>query len=301
MSGKFTGPGEYCSFDIGEADLEALDDSAQRNVLADRSPDGVRRRSYDRAFELAVAEGYLTVQEAWARGSRDAYIARLQRRYELTLDLAQKVADNHLSLMEALELLDCRASGNLPSWMEEPGWLRWQMLPIALLVAGGLFFLGRHSERMWENQIRVGRELERLSLSAAAASPAIFLPRGPVGSATTAPTVQREENGLVTRVSARRPSAVVEEVCRLASTDDSCAWMEVRHIQPRHHPGHRIGRFAGEAGGIWIVRIRRDRASGDWYAGTGLRPLAPIPEGGGEGPKFDPAPAHASILSRPLP
>ena len=70
MSSEFRKGARRFVYDLGDLDSEALDASEEPERLADRAPDGVRRRSYDSAFEPAVAEGLLTVQDAWARGSR---------------------------------------------------------------------------------------------------------------------------------------------------------------------------------------------------------------------------------------
>ena len=274
------------------------DTSKAREVLADRAPDGVRRSSYDTAFEPSVAEGLLTVQDAWARGSREAYSIGLQRRYKLTSALAIDVADNRLSLHEALEILDRQASGNLleltdPNRRERRFWL-----PVAVVIAGSLLFLGRYGDRLWEHQVRVARELEQRVLISASRPPAASAHKRPIAESTLGLKVLRDAHGRVTQVSGGRPVAVLEEICRLASASGFCEWKELHQLQPRH-AGHRVGRFAPtrDGGEIWVVRIRLNRSSGRWIAGTGLRPLEPVPDSMFERPVPVPAPAHASVLS----
>jgi hypothetical protein len=298
MSSEFPTSVRRDAYDIGALDADSVDASEEREVLADRAPDGVRRRSYDTAFEPAVAEGLLTVQDAWARGSREAYSVGLQRRYELTSALALDVADNRLSLHEALETLDRQASGTLFELMDTNRRERWFWLPVAVVIAGSLLFLGRYGDQMWEHQVRIARELEQRSLTPASRPAAASARKQPIAASTVGLKVLRDAYGRVTRVSAGKPVAVLEEICRLASESGSCAWKELRQLQPRH-AGHRNGRFAAarEGGEIWVVRIHLNRSSGRWIAGTGLRPLEPVPDGMRERPILVPAPAHAPVLS----
>ena len=286
------------AYDIGAPDSDPGDTSKKHKVLADRAPDGVRRRTYDTAFEPAVAEGLLTVQDAWARGSREAYSIGLQRRYGLTSVLALDVADNRVSLHEALEILDRQASGTLFELTDTNPRTRWFWLPVAVMIAGSLLFLGRYGDQLWEHQVRVARELEQRSLTPASRPPAASARKRPIAVSAVGLKVLRDADGRVTMVSAGRPVAVLEEICRLASESGSCDWKELRQLQPRH-AGHRVGRFAPvqDDGEIWVVRIHLNRSSGRWIAGTGLRPLEPVPDGMRERQILVPAPAHAPVLS----
>ena len=298
MSSRSPSDSEHFAYDIGDLDPDELDASSERKVLADRAPDGVRRRSYDKAFEPAVAEGFLTVQAAWSRGSREAYAVGLQRRYELSNALALEVADNRVSLIEALEILDGQAMGALSELTDTRRRFRWELLPIAVAIAGILLLLGRYGEQLWEDQSRIARDMEQLSFAAAPKPPAASVRQRQDGTPAAGLTVRRDEFGRVTRVSAGRPVAVLEEICRLASSSGSCERMEVRHTEP-HYPGRRIGRFATAHGDgeMWVVRIRLNRSSGRWFVGTGLRPLEPVPDGERGLPGLDPAPGHPSVLS----
>jgi hypothetical protein len=264
-----------------DLDSDELDTPSERKILPDRTPDGVRRRSYDKAFEAAVAEGLLTVQAAWARGSREAYAVGLQCRYQLSNALALKVADNRVSLIDALEILDRQTAGALPEWTDTRGRFRWQLLTIAVVIAGILLLWGRYGEQLWEDESRNARDIEQLSFAAASQPPAVSVGQEQEESSAAGLMVRRDEFGRVTQISAGRPIAVLEEVCRLASLSGSCERMEMRHTEPRY-PGHRIGRFAAAHGDgeFWVVRIRLNRSSGRWFVGTGLRPLEPVPDGG---------------------
>ena len=279
MSSEFSTRARRSTYNIGDLDAEDLEAPEERETLADRAPDGVRRRSYDPAFESAVAEGLLTVQDAWARGSREAYSIGLQRRYELTSSLALDVADNRLSLHEALEILDHQISGNLFELSETNRHSRWFWLAAAVLIAAASLILGRYGNQLWQSQVRVAQELEKRSLSSISRPPAASAHKQPIAGSAAGLKVLRDADGQVTQISAGRPFAVLEEICRLASATGFCEWKELRQLQPRH-AGHRDGRFASTRDGyeIWSVRIRRSRSSGRWIAGTGLRPLEPVPE-----------------------
>jgi hypothetical protein len=279
MSSEFRKGARRFVYDLGDLDSEALDASEEPERLADRAPDGVRRRSYDSAFEPAVAEGLLTVQDAWARGSREAYSIGLQRRYELTPSLALEVADNRLSLHEALEILDRQLSGNLFEFTETDRRALWFWLLAAVVITGAVLFSARYGGQLWEHQVRVARELETRSLSSVSRPVAASAHKQPIVDSPAGLEVRRDADGRVTQVAAGRPGAVLEEICRLASASGSCQWKELQRLQPRH-AGHRVGRFAPTRDGdeVWAVRIRRSRSSGRWIAGTGLRPLEPVPD-----------------------
>jgi hypothetical protein len=249
------------AYDIGDLDS---DGSEARVVLADRAPDGVRRRSYDKAFEPAVAEGLLTVQAAWARGSREAYAVGLQRRYELSSSLALDVADNRRSLIDALEILDRQGTGMLPELTGTRRRFRWELLPVAVVIAGLLFFVGRYGGQMWERQGRIARELEQLSFAAVSRPPAASLRQEQIGTPALGLKVQRDEFGRVTQVTAGKPTAVLEEICKLASLSESCQWMQVRHTG---------------------------------FVGTGLRPIEPLPDDTRAVPPLDRLPVQPSTLS----
>jgi hypothetical protein len=168
------------------------------------------------------------------------------------------------------------------------------------VVAIALFLATRYGVRSWDNQVRVARDLEKLSFATAARRPAASAVRQAIEPVASRLTVQRDEFGRVTRVSAGRPRAVLEELCRLASPSGSCAATELRHTEPSY-PGHRIGRFTASEGGAlgWVVRIRLDRASRRWFTGTGLRPIEPIPDDGKSPiPGISPGWRAPSMLSR---
>jgi len=264
--------------DMGDLDAEELDGLVEPEALPDRAPDGVRRRSYDKAFEPAVARGLLTVQAAWARGSREAYAIGLQRRYHLTSTLALEVADNSMSLLDALEILDRQSGGALSELAGTRVRLYSRLVPVGLIVAGILILVGQFAARLWEEQSRTGRQLEQLSLALSARPQAAPAKREPAESSEVQLTVERDKQGRVTQVSGGKPGAVLDEICRMASPSGTCAWKQVRHSEP-HQPSLRVGRFTAQPDDpeVWSVLIRRTRRSGLWTAGTGLQPLQPFP------------------------
>jgi len=289
--------------DVGDLDAEELE-GIEPEALADRAPDGVRRRTYDKAFEPAVARGLLTVQAAWARGSRDAYAIGLQRRYQLTESLAYEVADNSLTLLEALEILDGHGGGALSELTGTRGGSSWRMVPVALVIAGVLFLVGRSYEQLWEEHGRAAREMEKLAFARMSKPRPDSVRPEPIETRTSSsapgPLVQRDELGRVTQVSAARPIAVLEEICRLASPSGVCRSLELGHTAPRY-PGVWIGRFAsGQDGETWAVLIRQNRSSGRWIVGTGLQPIQPIPADDPRLPGLDPVPAMATAQAQVL-
>lgn len=232
--------------------------------------------TYDRHFETAVADGFLTVREARERGNRRAYADDLEQRYSLPPVVALQVADNRVRLREALEKLD-RLTAPPIRIPKPPRPFPWDRIVGAVAIACVVLALGHHVQRLWSDQVAVGRELELASFAAIdrlAAQPAQTLSANP-GSGVA---VQRDELGRITRVSAGKPASVLETLCRIASGSTSCVWMELEKVEPRQ-AGRRVGRFVDAIDGItWAVVIRRDLSSGRWLSGTGLRPIVPVPE-----------------------
>ena len=242
--------------------------------MSDSATPGAKPAGYDRDFEPAVGEGLLTVGEAIRRGNRRAYTEHLVQRFRLSEDLALRVTDNRARLTDVL-----RATGRIPGHPEPRGGIdaprRLQALTLVfgLLALSGLFGLSE-----WQRQREMGRRLEALQMSASRE----VVPRTdsadavvPQGSRTS---IERDDWGRITKVSAGHPADVLSALCE-ATPFGACGMMEIQPTEPPF-PGHRVGSFAvvHTVGQSQALAIRRDRETGRWVVGTGLRPIITVPE-----------------------
>ncbi len=234
-----------------------------------------KQASYDRGFEHAIAEGWLSVQEAIRRGNRQTYATHLSGRFGLSEKLALRVTDNRIGLTDAL-----RATGRIPGHPEPgrgidaPGRLQALTLALGLFTLAGLF--GLHE---WQRQREMGRQMESLQMAGKSetATPA-EIPAQVVASRESRVSIERDELGRITRVSAGHPADVLDALC--AETPFGACWAtELQPTEPPS-PGRRLGRvtIVHSVGDSAVLPIRRDRRSGRWIAGTGLGPIIPARE-----------------------
>ncbi len=239
-----------------------------------------KQAEYDRDLEPSVREGLLTVGEAIRRGNRRAYTDHLVQRFRLSEDLALRVTDNRARLTDVL-----RATGRIPGHPEPRGGIDVPRRLQALTLVLGLFVLsalfGLHE---WQRQREMGRRLEVLQMST---SPKAVPPTDSTDAAVpqdSRTSIERDESGRITKVSAGHPTDVLAALCE-ATPLGACDMMEIQPTEPPF-AGHRVGRFA--VGHVIerseVLTIRRDRETGRWVAGTGLRPIVTVAE---QGPSDD--------------
>ena len=212
-----------------------------------------------------------------ARGDRNACAAALERRNGLSHELALQVADNRIRLREAMR----RSKPYAEIVRDGPSTERRRLGLLAVVLAAVLVavFLGARS---LDRQAEAGRALEQQSLASLDAARVAEKPKTEEPAAATVPTfaVERDPVGKITRVTAGQPDAVVEGLCRTLSPSGSCFQSEIQHTEPRY-PGRRIGRFVGkDLDQPFTVYIQRERSTGRWAVGTGLRPITLITDAG---------------------
>ena len=234
-----------------------------------------KQAGYDRNFEPAVSEGLLTVEEAIRRGNRVAYAEHLAQRFRLSERLALRVTDNRARLADVLRATG-KISGHPPprGGIGAPQRLQALTLVLGLLALSGLF--GLHE---WRHQREMGRRLEALQIPAPQAevpptdsTHAVAPPRG------SRTSIERDGWGRITKVSAGHPADVLSALCE-ATPFAACGMMEIRPTEPPF-PGRRVGRFSVRHATeqTEALTIRRDRETGRWVAGTGLRPIVSAPQ-----------------------
>ena len=229
---------------------------------------------YDREFEPAVLEGLLTVREAIGRGNRRAYAEHLASRFRLSEALALRITDNRARLTDVL-----RATGRIAghpkaaAGIDAPGRLQALTMVLGLIALSGLFGI-----QEWQRQREMGRWLEALQMPASQAPVLRTGSTNAVAPQNSQTSIERDEWRRVTKVSAGHPSEVLDALCEPTPLG-ACGIMEIQPTEPPF-PGRRVATFAviHRVEQSQSIEIRRDRETGRWVAGTGLKPIIAVPE-----------------------
>lgn len=246
-------PGAY-SVLLGIMTLEELRELSEPGSTACRTgPTEDRgRHRYDRAFQPAIDAGQLTPRQAAERGNRDVYAGILASRHGLPKPVALDIADNKISLLEAIRERGPRPSGGAALPAPAPRCRRGRtalMLAVlvALLVAVGL--LSDHGV----GPVRLDGEAGRV--------------HGAEFVAT--------DDGVVLSVSAPDPHTVLRGYCAASPNGR----LEPLDVVPsaRLGSGARLGlmRDVRRPDHLLAITIREDRATDRWRAGDGSTRLVP--------------------------
>jgi hypothetical protein len=217
---------------------------------------------YDVGFIPAVAEGHLTVRQAVERGDRVAFASRLTRRHGMSLDIAFLIADNRLSVGEALRKHAAAGRSKNRSAKRETHASRSKIwlgpLGAALLAAAALVVWigsGGGPEAVDPGGSVVGRQ----------------------GPAWKDVEFRTDGLGRIVSVSAPDPTAVLRGFCRPEPSQQRCEPVEIR-ARVSGAPGLRWGVFrtTGKESGLRAIEIRREGAVRNWAAGDGSRPIEEV-------------------------
>jgi hypothetical protein len=232
---------------LGVATLEEMLGLAPAEEPAAEAP---ARGRYDPAFQPAVEAGHLTASEALRRGKREIYAAHVADRHALPKETAYAVADNRLSLREALH----ERAPQAPVMIRiesSPGVSARTLLgalgvALALVVAGLYVASSKEEQTAGRTRLRVGTS-ELFS----------------------------DGEGRIVRVVGSSPDDVLATYCRHAAQGGALVALGV--APAAESTAVRIGilRGPGEPRALLAIPIRSDAGSGRWYAGDGLRPLVP--------------------------
>jgi hypothetical protein len=226
---------------------------------ADPVPLAKPATEYDVGFIPAVADGHLTVRQAVERGDRVAFASRLAQRHGMSLDFAFQIADNRISLGEALRR-HAAAGRSKVSPAEQPTRASGRKIGLSLIGAA--------------------------LLATAAAYTWIGLANSPDGDDPGDPAVSRQasawkhmdlqtdEMGRIVSVSAPDPTAVLRGFCRPEPSQHRCDPVEIR-ASVSGAPGMRWGVFreTGKKLGLRAIEIRRQNTVRSWTAGDGSGPI----------------------------
>ena len=212
---------------------------------------------------------------------RQAVPARLVQRHGMSRGLALQVADNRVSLGQALRRLkQTKASKDAQSRVSRrPGVTRAQVSLVGVVGLVAVAALGWH---FWSNRLAV----ERTPAPTTHASTVEPDSPGPVTipAETTPPTreevlqaatqVRRDGEGNVVEVRGPDPASVLASFCDASSEGPGREPIEITSTVPASQEA-RLGLFRDFSSmeSAWMVRIRRDGQTGRWVAGNGLHPV----------------------------
>ena len=227
---------------------------------------------FDPGFESAVAEGFLTAEEALERGDRKSLATYLAGLHRIPLRLAFKVADNRITLAEAT-LIVAQNPELAPDLPRTPATRRERVLAWTLGVLL-LAAIGIQAAHIWHRASQPPFPRGQLSMQRAAAPREISEAeprRRAVADLTTG------DDGALLRIEAPDPSSVLRSFCD--SGPRECEPVELAPARPPF-PGTRIGVFRDldRLNSRFAIRIFKDRETSRWVAGDGVQPIPTMPE-----------------------
>jgi len=233
---------------------------------------------YDPAFAAAVRDGCLTAPQAAERGDRQALAARLAHRHRLTTDLALLVADNRITVHEALQRKRSREERDVPRPQTSISRGVWNFM-IASMGALILFGLLVRVYREWDEYLTARAEAgvrPRVVLPPPAATAAGTVAARPSPSPLPPLTVTRADSvGQLIEVTGPDPRSVLLGFCNAGR---AAGRRRPFGIAPSVPPGGgiRMGLFINQDqpdAPLRAVRIHRDPRSGRWSVGDGRNPI----------------------------
>ncbi len=234
--------------------------------------------SYDPGFAAAVREGCLTPQQAVERGDHRALALRLSQRHRLSMELALKVAENRVTVHQALQqkaALEAKEPPRPQTSVSHGVW-NFMIFSVGAMILAGL---GVHVYRVWGDYLGQ-RGMAMLEPTPAAASTRAHLTAPAEASSVPAPpppmTVPKTDStGQVVEVVGPDPRSVLISFC---STGRQSGRREAIEIAPTSPPdaSARWGVFRSLDNPSLAPRailIRKDQRSGRWSTGDGRTPI----------------------------
>jgi hypothetical protein len=225
---------------------------------------------YDPGFREAVERGFLTPEQAFARGDRPLYATTIALNHSLDMKTAFLIADNRMQLADAFQGMIEPDSPDLPV----PPATRavWSTVRTAgaLATVAVMVFTLFPSSRTPVN-------------SASMAAPPSTSPGAEPGSSSdssrpapknSGAVFRTDEEGRVTEVSGPDPKVVLSELCAHEQFIQNLSPVALAPAVPAS-AGTRLGlvRDMRNLSGTRCVAIHRDPNSGRWVVGDGLNPI----------------------------
>jgi hypothetical protein len=222
--------------------------TACRTAVPDNPEEDARAQHFDPAFQEAVSAGTLTARQARERGKRGVYISTLVERHGLSDDLAGAIADNRISLLEAMR--SANTTRNVPVLSAGPQRRMTGAILLVVLVALVAIVVTRETGSVIST--------EQVAAIEAQGSAELLV----------------DGSGRIQQVLGPSPRAVLEAYCAAANA-------EPVDVAPSPLPGprSRVGLFhpEGNSSALRSITIREDREAGRWIAGEQGETLLPEP------------------------
>jgi hypothetical protein len=216
----------------------------------DLAKDGDRKYRYDPAFRDAVEGGLLTARQALERGKRDSYAAMVATRHRLPIEIAYSVADNRISLLEAMRQRKARPSSALPVSLDAGVARRWAMRGGIAAIAVAIVFA------VWSGRAEEAKKQAEIVAGAGEAE------------------ITADDSGRVVQIAGPTPGSVLTSFCQSAIPGKS---LEALDLVASAAPGSRarlgLLRDPADPDTVLAITIREDRDGGRWIAGDGTAPL----------------------------
>jgi len=233
--------------------------------------------NYDSGFREAVEGGFLTPQQACERGDRVLYASTIGLNHAVDMKLAFLVADNRMTLDEALKATALAALP--PDQQPKPTGKLWGTVELAAAAAmiclALLAMVPGKPVRAMRTNPGVAAQPPTVAQPAEAPVSAEPPPKAPKAIYTT------DGEGRLTQVSARDPESVLLAYCNHEQFAKSLSPIALTPAVPPR-PGVRLGlvRDLNDLSAERCISIRRDRRTGKWASGDGRRPIErqPIPK-----------------------
>jgi hypothetical protein len=245
-------------------DVLELGDSSAGSASHDASRAQPSRSAYDSGFQPSIDAGLLTPIQAMQRGNRKRYATLVSRRHRLPEDVGLAVADNRISLLEALRRRgpDPGPAVRLTVVTAAPPGSR----VTAIVLVGVVVFVAI---------MAVGRALQSTAPTAA--------PHSGIHAVLGA-QVRTDEFGRILEVFGPDPRSVLDAYCA-ADREKRYESLDVLPTAENGVPG-RLGllRRKRRSGEVLAIVLREDRAQNRWIAGDGKTHLVPrtAPRAAGE-------------------
>ncbi len=237
---------------------------------------------YDPGFAAAVRDKCLSPLQAVERGERKALAMRMSQRHRLPMELALQVADNRITVHQALlqKAAQERREVPRPQTSISHGIWNFMVLSMGALI---LFGLGVRVFHEWEEYLTANAQ--------AAQAPRIVLPRTQAtsGTAPGAPaamlpppplTVPKTDAvGQVIEVTGPDPSSVLVAFCQTGRNAGRRQPVAVAATAPPSGSA-RLGLYRNldqPESPLRAIRIRKDPKSNRWWVGDGHNPILTEP------------------------
>ncbi|MDX1389317.1 MAG: hypothetical protein R3344_09005 [Acidobacteriota bacterium] len=224
---------------------------------------------YDPGFAGAVARGQLSATAAIQRGDREKLIRHLAQRYDLPDHLAEQVADNKLNVRAAVQASETTTEPERRSGFRLSGA---EVLVTALcLTLVGLIVMAAVNRF---DAVEIAEEAPVFDPEPVSPATAVLIREKLDASTET----RRSESGELVEIVGPDPRSVLRTFCAESS---STSELEALDIVPSVPPtaGTRLGTYRDPSSPFdtYAVTIRRNHATGRWFVGDGVKPIASIP------------------------